>query len=201
MNIDGRKGLEGLTQSGIDTKINELTSEIEGKFNFKQGTLSRLFDFKFQIGGEEVKKDSKEFRNALLEEIKSKAEAGEITLASSEKISTEEYNILADRIISINKLTDDVKSGIDLLRADLLKDLKLDTKGMLTAKYYNPETLAKIDNPKNFVDHLEGLLVGTVETIAVLGKLGYDIGKGLVLAIYHLILLLRGKAKHDGVDV
>lgn len=187
--------------NNIDWKINSLVSQIEWEFKFKWNTLNNLFSFKLTKWKEETLEDSQDFRNALIEEIQKKANLWEISWNDSQDLSEKQYEALANKIIEVKKLTKEIQSGIEELRAEMLnedfKEIQLTSSHLLTKWLYKPETLKKVDNPENFSDELVWLLVWVVETFTVLWKWWYDISKWIVLWLYHLIEIVRWKSELD----
>lgn len=205
MNLDLRPNNETAWFNPIETKINIVMNEIENEFKFKENTLESLFNFKHQKAKNETFLSSNEYRNALIKEIEAKANSGEITSTNTEILSNAKYEVLANKIIEINKLTQEIQSGIQELRAELLKDsfkeISLWSNSLITKKWYSQNTLTRIDNPETFSDNLLGFSIGTIETIAIIWKFWYDIAKDFVLSPYHLVQIMRGKAKYNGVEI
>lgn len=196
-----KSSAEKLAKNNIDWKINSLVSQIEWEFRFKWNTLNNLFSFKLTKWKEETLEDSQDFRNALIEEIQKKANLWEISWNDSQDLSEKQYEALANKIIEVKKLTKEIQSGIEELRAEMLsedfKEIQLTSSYLLTKWLYKPETLKKVDNPENFSDELVWLLVWVVETFTVLWKWWYDISKWIVLWLYHLIEIVRWKSELD----
>lgn len=205
MNLDLRPNHETAWFNPIETKINTVMTEIENEFKFKENTLESLFNFKLQKARNETHLSSNEYRNALIKEIEAKANSWEITSSNTEILSNAKYEVLANKIIEINKLTQEIQSGIQQLRAELLQDsfkeISLWSSSLITKKWYSPETLARIDNPETFSDNLLGLGIGTIETFAIVWKFWYDVTKDFLLSPYHLVQIIRGKAKYNGVEI
>jgi len=201
MSIENSKSVEKLKNSQIDSKINSLVSQIEWEFKFKWNTLNNLFSFKFKLGQEETINDSQEFRNALIAEIQAKANSWDIISNNDDELNQVKYEALANKIIQIKKLTLEIQSWIEELRAEMLnesfKELQLTSSSLITKWWYSKKTLQKVDNPENFADELRWLLVWIVETFVILGKFWYDLVKDIILSVYHLIELIRWKAEFE----
>lgn len=201
MSIDRNIGIEGLKNSKIDFKINSLVSQIEWEFKFKWNTLNSLFSFKLQKGQKGTIDDSQEFRNALIAEIEAKANSWDIASNNDDKLTQAKYEALASKIIQIQKLTAEIQTWIEELRAEMLnksfEELRLTSSSLITRWWYSKETLQKVDNPENFANELIWLLVWTVETLTISGKFWYDLIKDLVLSVYHLIEIIGWKAKFE----
>lgn len=207
MNFDVRKNIE--TQGSIpsiESRINRVMNEIEKEFSFQWNTLESLMTFKLKKQKQFAIENSVEYKNALIQEIKLKADSGEITAQNeTETLSQAKYEVLASKIIQINKLTQEIQSEIQSLRADFLKDslenFQMGSNNFITKKWYSKETLARIENPQNFSDEILGFTLSAIDSIVTIWKFSYDVLSGVVLSPYHMVQIIRGKAKYDGVEI
>lgn len=205
MNLDLKNTNETNKNDWIEKRIDKLISEIENEFKFKWNTLETLLSFKLDIEKKETIQNSSEYRNALIAEIEKKANSWDIVWNNEDKLTQGKYEALANKIIEISKLTDEIQAWIQKLRAELLNDsfreISLTSNSLLTKWIYSKKTLKRIDDPKNFIDQLLWLWVWTIETIAVIWKFGYDLWKWIVMSPYHFVQIIRWKAKYDWIEI
>lgn len=205
MNLDLRNSNETNKNDWIEKRINKVMSEIENEFKFKWNTLEKLFSFKLDIEKKETTQNSSEYRNALIAEIEKKANSWDIISNNEEKLNQAKYEALANKIIEISKLTDEIQAWIQELRAELLndsfKEISLTSNSLLTKWLYSKWVLKRIDDPKKFTDQLLWLWVWTVESLAIMWKFGYDLWKWIVMSPYHLVQIIRWKAKYDWIEI
>lgn len=195
---DNKNTIENSLVNWIDLKINSLVNEIEKDFRFKWNTLNELFDFKLVKWKEDVNFDSVNLLSDLHYEIERKNKIWDIKSSNELSLTKEETKVLADKIFEIRKLTNDIHNWINELKKELqIENEIFSAKDMLTSKLYSKNTLNRIENPQNFKDHIDGLLIWLVEFWSLWVKLSYDIIKWLILSIYHISLLLRWKERYE----
>jgi len=205
MNLDS-KDIEINGKSWIEKKISNLMNEIEKEFKFKWNTLEKLLSFKFYIEKREAIKTSNEFRSALISEIEKKANFWEIVSNDNEKLNQAKYELLANKIIEISKLTKEIQAWIRNLRSEILNDAFkeepfLTSSSLITKRLYWEDLLKRIDNPESFGDQLIWLWVASIETLAIVWKFIYDLWKDIILSPYHLVQIIRWKAKYDWIEI
>lgn len=206
MNFDVRKNAETQTSiNSIESKISRVMNEIEKEFSFKWNTLESLMAFKLEKQKATTIEKTVDFKSSLIEEIKQKANAWEITSSENLELSQAKYEVLANKIIELNKLKNEVQSEIQNLRAEYLKssleNFQIGTNDFITRKWYSKATLARIENPQSMTDEMLGLAISWVESIVTIGKFSFDVLSGVVLTPYHLVKIVSGKAKYDWVEI
>lgn len=200
MSIDLKNSLENKSWNNIEQQIDRVISEIEKEYKMWKKTLENLLSFKLEKWIEETSKNSLEYRTALISEIQKKANLWEITSFDGEKrLWTEEYELLANKLIEISKLKEKTQSWIEELRAEMIKDFYTDnlfvSKTLITKNFYSPKTLAKLDNPEWFTDNLIWFWIWTIETLAIIWKFSLEALEWLIKSPIHLIQLAKWDAK------
>lgn len=205
MNLHLRENNNTVLKNGIEEKINIVMNEIEKEYNFKWNTLENLFSFKLEKAKEITIENSNEYKKALIEEIEKKANSWEITSNNEDILWIAKYEALANKIIEVSKLTQDIQKWIQDLRAEILndrfRDIFLTSNSLLTKNIYSQKTLDRVDNPNNIWDNLVWLWVGIIESWAIIWKFSYDLGKWILLSPYHVIQLIRWKAQYSWIEI
>ncbi len=179
----------------LTQNINKLLNEIEKEYKFRENTLENLLSFKFKKWKEHLTRISSEYRNNLLQEIKKQADLWQILTQSDENIWGEQFELLADKLMKITKLREQISGDIQALREDIhytLYDTELFSPESFTFNW-SKKTLERIENPNWFIDQTLGLWVWIIETGAIIWKFWYHIITSILKAPFHGAELARGK--------
>lgn len=197
MSIESKESFKNIPS--IEAKINAIVTEIENEYKIWKKTLEKLIAFKLEKWKESISKETWEYKNALISEIKKEANSWEIFSQNNEILSEEQYQVLAEKLIEISKLREQTQSWIEELRAELIKDTFSDnfftSQTLITKWLYSQETLQKIDNPKWFSDNMIWFWVWTIETFAVIWKFSLETLKWIIKSPFDLIQLVKWDAK------
>lgn len=197
MSIESKESFKNIPS--IEAKINAIVTEIENEYKIWKKTLEKLIAFKLEKWKESISKETWEYKNALISEIKKEANSWEIFSQNNEILSEEQYQVLAEKLIEISKLREQTQSWIEELRAELIKDTFSDnfftSKTLITKWLYSQGTLQKIDNPKWFSDNMIWFWVWTIETFAVIWKFSLETLKWIIKSPFDLIQLVKWDAK------
>ncbi len=199
------KNIDIQKNTSIENQIHKVMNEIEKEYTFQWNTLKNLLNFKLAKAKEGTLKSSNDYRNALIKEIEEKAISWEIISNNKDILWTAKYEALANKIIEVSKLTKDIQKWIQNLRAEILQDsfqeMFLSSSYLQTKWLYSREILARIDDPKTLWDNLMWLWIGTLESLVIVWKFTYDIGKWIILTPYHIIEIIRWKGKYNGIEI
>ncbi len=197
MSIESKESFKNIPS--IEAKINAIVTEIENEYKIWKKTLEKLIAFKLEKWKESISKETWEYKNALISEIKKEANSWEIFSQNNEILSEEQYQVLAEKLIEISKLREQTQSWIEELRAELIKDTFSDnfftSQTLITKWLYSQETLQKIDNPKWFSDNMIWFWVWTIETFTVIWKFSLETLKWIIKSPFDLIQLVKWDAK------
>lgn len=176
MSIDSRNNFEN--SPSIEARIHAIVWEIEKEYKFWKNTLEKLMAFKLEKEKESISQKTGDYKTELIKEIKKEAIIWEISSQNNETLSEKQYQILAEKLIEISKLKEKTQSGIEALRTELIKDIFSDnifgSNTLITKWWYHQETLHRVENPKNFSDHIIWFWIWCIETWVVCWKLLKD---------------------------
>lgn len=193
MNLDRRNSIESSTENDINKQIATLEYAIQSEFNISKNTLWNLLNFKKASAQKEKKEQSIDYRKALIWEIQRLSGSWEI----HSDLSNEQSIVLADKVISLEKLKEKTQSGIKELREEILSwqynNNLFWSEGLSIS--WSKKTREKIDNPKWLWDHIVWLWVWIVETGVVLTKMSWEILLWILKSPVHVVELIRGKAE------
>lgn len=197
MSLNSKESLQNTPS--IEAKINAIVTEIEKEYKIWKNTLEKLMAFKLEKWKESISKETWEYKNALISEIKKEATSWEIFSQNNEILSEDEYKYLAEKLIEISKLKEKTQIWIEELRAELIKDSFSDnlftSKTLLTKWLYSQKTLDKIENPKWFLDNMVWFWVWTIETLAIIWKFSFETLKWIIKSPIDLVQIAKWDAK------
>ncbi len=182
----------------LDLKINSLIKDIENKYTFSKDTLKNLLEFKKSKQISNISIESVDYREALIDEIKSLNNSWKIQNSLKETFKEDELKALAEKIITINKLKTQTQNEILTLRSDLNKwvyDDVFKTKWFLLP--WSNNILDKINNPKWALDQTVWLWVWLTESFAVVWKFSYEIIISILKSPLDLIKLLKKDVSYE----
>lgn len=189
--------LKKLENQGFNnSKIDKLLNEIQKEYKISKDTLASLFEFKLEKWISNVSNTSIEYRNDLIEEIKKLSSLGEIESFDKNILEVKHLEVLASKIIQINKLNKLTQSEIDKLRSDLnlwfYEDL-FSTKSLILP--WNKNILEKLKNPQSNLDEVIWFWVWITESFAIVWKFSYETLISLLKSPIDLVNILRWKQK------
>jgi len=193
MNLDKRYNVEKPQTNDINQQIEWLSRAIETEFKISKNILWELLNFKKNIIKKENVQNSIEYRKALIWEIQRLSQSWEI----DSQLSNDQSIILADKVISLEKLKEKTQTWIDELRDEIINNIynnSLFSSKWLSLKW-SKDILHKIDNPQWFWDSMLWFSVGIVETWAVIWKVLSESLIWLLKSPFDIIELARWKAQ------
>ncbi len=193
MNLDKRYNVEKPQTNDINQQIEWLSRAIETEFKISTNILWELLNFKKNIIKKENVQNSIEYRKALIWEIQRLSQSWEI----DSQLSNDQSIILADKVISLEKLKEKTQTWIDELRDEIINNIynnSLFSSKWLSLKW-SKDILHKIDNPQWFWDSMLWFSVGIVETWAVIWKILSESLIWLLKSPFDIIELARWKAQ------
>ncbi len=193
MNLDRRNSIESSEKNDINKQIENLENAIQKEFNISKNTLWTLLNFKKNTDQKETKETSIDYRKILIWEIQRLSGNWEII----SQLSNEQSLVLADKVITLEKLKEKTQIGIKELREEILStqynDNLFGSDGLSLS--WSKETREKIDHPKWIQDHIIWLGVWVVETGVIMAKISWEILLWIIKSPLDIIEILRGKAK------
>lgn len=193
MNLDKRYNVEKPQTNDINQQIEWLSRAIETEFKISKNILWELLNFKKNIIKKENVQNSIEYRKALIWEIQRLSQSWEI----DSQLSNDQSIILADKVISLEKLKEKTQTWIDELRDEIINNIynnSLFSSKWLSLKW-SKDILHKIDNPQWFWDSMLWFSVGIVETWAVIWKVLSESLIWILKSPFDIIELARWKAQ------
>ncbi len=193
MNLDKRYNVEKPQTNDINQQIEWLSRAIETEFKISKNILWELLNFKKNIIKKENVQNSIEYRKALIWEIQRLSQSWEI----DSQLSNDQSIILADKVISLEKLKEKTQTWIDELRDEIINNIynnSLFSSKWLSLKW-SKDILHKIDNPQWFWDSMLWFSVGIVETWAVIWKILSESLIWILKSPFDIIELARWKAQ------
>lgn len=193
MNLDRRYNVEKTQTNDINQQIEWLSRAIEIEFKISKNILWELLNFKKNIIKKENVQNSIEYRKALIWEIQRLSQSWEI----DSQLSNDQSIILADKVISLEKLKEKTQTWIDELRDEIINNIynnSLFSSKWLSLKW-SKDIIHKIDNPQWLWDSILWFSVGIVETGAVIWKILSESLMWLIKSPFDIIELARWKAQ------
>jgi len=173
------------TETEITKLENKIWSFIIWEFKAFNEKLSDLYKYKSLLSLEELKVELPKLVNL------------------KEWNSYENYEKLAEYVLSLTKLKEESKKWIESLKAEISKELlneifwdSVKNEDLLIWKY-SKETLERLNNPKNFRDQMLWAWIWISESLAQTLKIVYDLLKWWLKLPLDLIKIIKWEAKYD----
>ncbi|MDD2871128.1 MAG: hypothetical protein PHS49_03990 [Candidatus Gracilibacteria bacterium] len=89
------------------------------------------------------------------------------------------------------------KIEIQLLKQDIEKSINIEEFKSKIEDYLPAKLIEKAKNPSAVHEHILGFALGSANSIFTTVEYLYQIGKGILLAPYHIYLIVSGKGESD----